>query len=157
MVPLSLAQLSAYADAVYEVDLEGSWADVRTFAPSAYGSPATLISACNPWSQLLSDAENAQRNHGLYGQIETSRHDWYRARGRSVDLRWIEPGFLVLAPLDLIDVWARQWQQHAVLVLRGTGQSPALRLYSPFAGDDPPPRLANMHLEWVGCGPPASS
>jgi hypothetical protein len=156
MIPLSQQQLAAYAHAAYEVEVDGGWVDVSAFVTNAGGPPATLISACNPRSQRLSDAENARRHQGLRGQIEASGHAWAAARGRAVDLSWIEPGFLVQAPMDLIDTWARNWQQHAVLVLGSPLKAPTLRLYSPYAGAKPPQQLANMRLEWVGCGPPAS-
>lgn len=156
MIPLSDDQLAAYASAIYEVEVDGGWVDASAFAFDRAELPATLISACNPWSQLLPDEENTRRHQTLQRQIEASGNPWASARGRAADFSWIEPGFLVQAPLDLVDVWARQWQQHAVLVLRGLLKSPTLRLYSPFAGTEPPQQLANMRLEWVGCAPPAS-
>jgi hypothetical protein len=155
MIALSEHQLAAYAEAIYEVEVDGAWIDARAYVAVAGDRAATLISACNPWSQLLSDAENARRHACLREQIATGGHRWTNARGRSADFRWIEPGFLVQAPDDQVDAWARQWQQHAVLVLRGPAQVPALRLYSPFAGDIRPQQLANLRLEWVGCVPPA--
>lgn len=156
MVPLTEAQIADYANAIYEVEGDDGWVDASAVGWHRDDLPATLISACNPWSQPLSEAENARRHQNLRSQIESSQCDWRAARGRSPDFSWIEPGFLVRAPVDLVDDWARAWQQHAVLVLRGRGQAPILRLYSPFAGAKPPQRLANMRLEWVGCGPPAS-
>jgi hypothetical protein len=156
MVPLTAAQIADYANAIYEVERDDGWVDASSFGCHRDELAATLISACNPWSQPLSDTENARRHQGLRRQIESSRCHWLAARGRSPDSSWVEPGFLVQAPMDLVDAWARAWQQHAVLVLGGPGQAPTLRLYSPFAGARPPQQLANMHLEWVGCAPPAS-
>lgn len=156
MIPLSPEQLAAYANAVYEVETDGGWVDASAFAVDADGLPATLISACNPWSQRLSDAENAARHQALQRQIEADGCRWWPARGRSPDHDWVEPGFLVWAAEATVDAWARGWQQHAVLVLPDRPDQPTLRIYSPFAGTSPPSRLANVRVEWVGCGPPAS-
>jgi hypothetical protein len=153
---LTEAQIADYANAIYEVEGDDGWVEASAVDCDRDDLPATLISACNPWSQPLPETENARRHQDLRGQIESSRCAWRAARGRSPDSSWIEPGFLVQAPIDLVDVWARAWQQHAVLVLRGAGQAPTLRLYSPFAGTESPQQLANMRLEWVGCAPPAS-
>ncbi len=155
MIALTTKQLTTYASAIYEIKGDNGWVDASALGCYRDDLPATLISACNPWSRPLSESENARRHLGLRRQIESSQCDWLAARGRSPDSSWIEPSFLVRAPMGLVDVWARAWQQHAVLVLRGPGQAPTLRLYSPFAGAKLPQQIANMRLEWVGCGPPA--
>lgn len=152
---LTIDQLRAYASAVYEVETAVGWIDVRDYARARGEFPLQLISACNPWSQPLSDAANARRTGDLRRRIEASGCRWKPARGRSPDSSWIEPGFLVQADDDRVDAWARHFQQHAVLVLRERQQLPALRLYSPLAATDRPEELANMRLEWVGCAPPA--
>lgn len=156
MFQLRQDQLDAYVHAVYEVQHAAHWIEATAFVVEHGAFPATLISAWNPWSQPLAQTENDRRHIELQRQIEASGCRWWPARGRAVDGSWVEPGFLVLAHQALVDTWARVWQQHAVWVLSELSLTPVLRLYSPFAGADPPRQLANLRLEWVGCDPPAS-
>ena len=151
---LSEEQLDAYVGAIYEVAIGDRWIDAQTFDVDSDDLAATLISACNPWSQPLADVDNRRRHAELQRQIEVDGCRWWPARGRSADGSWIETGFLVLAPAATVDAWARQWQQHAVWIVSQLSRTPILRLYSPFAGANPPQQLANMRLEWVGCDPP---
>lgn len=151
---LSEEQLDAYVGAIYEVAVGDRWIDAQTFDVDSDDFAATLISACNPWSQPLADVDNRRRHAELQRQIEVDGCRWWPARGRSADGSWIETGFLVLAPAATVDAWARQWQQHAVWIVSQLSRTLILRLYSPFAGANPPQQLANMRLEWVGCDPP---
>lgn len=156
MIALTSEQLVAYADAVYEVLIDGRWVAAETLCASAPAACRALISACNPYSQPLADDENAIRHHRLQAEIEEDGWRWWPARGRSSDHSWVEPGFLVQAPIAVVDRWAQAYGQHAIWYLHSRQSTATLRIYSRFQGDQAPLRLANLRLEWVGCDPPAS-
>lgn len=148
MNPLRLEQLSEYTQAIYEVDIDGGWVDASKLPLDGNTLPAALISACNPHSQLLPECENVHRHEHLQREIETGGYRWWPARGRSADAAWVEPGFLVLAPLAQIDAWARAFGQHAVWLAPRSGCAASLRVYSRFDGARPPARLGGMDIEW---------
>jgi hypothetical protein len=151
---LDAAQIQAYAEAHYEIELEGRWIDAAELAQNTVGAlPLSLISACNPRSQRLADAANSARQQQLRAQIEDSGVRWWSARGRSSDFGWLEPGFLVEAELGLVDRWARTFDQHAVW-LPARPDSPAImRIYSNADGTLDNLDLPHVRLEWVGFGP----
>lgn len=149
MTALSRVQLDAYVAAVYEVEIDGRWIEASALPIADAPMPAALISACNPYSQILPESENAQRHLRLQREIETGGHRWWPARGRSVDASWIEPGFLVQAPLAQVDIWARDYGQHAVWLAPDAARAASLRVYTAFAGADPPTQWEGMGVEWV--------
>ncbi|HWS26724.1 MAG TPA: DUF3293 domain-containing protein [Xanthomonadales bacterium] len=149
MTNLSQDQLAEYARAVYEVEVDGRWIEASTLPLIDASGTCALISACNPYSQLLPEFENSQRHQRLRDEIAASGYRCWPARGRSADSAWVEPGFLVLAPLAQIDAWARAFEQHAVWLASGSGHSPSLRVYSRFDGEHPPAQSGGMGITWV--------
>lgn len=149
MTALSKDQLDAYAAAVYEVEIDGRWIEACALPLAGEATPAALISACNPYSQILPESENAQRHLRLQSEIETGGYRWWPARGRSSDAWWVEPGFLVLAALAQIDTWARAYGQHAVWLPPDAGCAARLRVYTAFAGAEPPAHWQGMGIDWV--------
>ena len=149
MTALSKDQLDAYVAAVYEVEIDGRWIEASALPLADVATPAALISARNPYSQLLPESENAQRHLRLQREIEAGGHRCWPARGRSVDASWIEPGFLVQAPLAQVDIWARYYRQHAVWLAPDAARAASLRVYTAFAGAEPPPQWEGMDVEWV--------
>lgn len=149
MIPVSADQLRAYARAVYEVELDGDWIEASVLGLAGNPWPAALISACNPFSQRLPEAENAMRQQQLQQQIEAGGWRCWPARGRATDSSWVEPGFLVLAPLAQVDAWGRAFGQHAVWVQSAVGSPASLRVYSPYAGARKPSQELGMRVDWV--------
>lgn len=149
MIKLGWDQLVEYARAVYEVEVDGSWIAASTLQLADAVDPAALISACNPYSELLTDVENSARHQRLRDEIVASGCRWWPGRGRSTDATWEEPGFLVTAPLAQIDAWARAFGQHAVWLASGVSRPPGLRVYSAFAGERPPAQTGGMDIAWV--------
>lgn len=104
-------------------------------APAALGEwigsawPAAYLTACNPHSQALTPAQNAQRLDGLLRALDAAGIDYLRGDGHLPGERWREPSVLTRGlALDCVDALARHHQQNAVLVLRA--QAPVrLRLY----------------------------
>lgn len=149
MTAINEDQLVAYAGAVYEVEIDGRWIEASTLPLAGAAEAAALISACNPYSEVLTDNENSQRHQRLQQDIDTSGCRWWAARGRSADRSWVEPGFLVLAPLARIDAWARAFAQHAVWLAPHAGAPASLRIYSAFDGEHPPAQSGGMGIAWV--------
>lgn len=146
--------LHVYAATIYEVQIEGAWINAATWQPAVDGQhPRSMISACNPWSQSFTEADNQRRYSHLLHQIQFSGMRWWPARGRSPDDRWLEPSFLVEGPLAVVDHWARAYGQHAIWLPPQSGALASIRLYA----EPPVPELAldlpHVQLEWVGCGP----
>lgn len=149
MSALSKDQLDAYVAAVYEVEIDGRWIAASALPHADAATPAALISACNPYSQVLPERENAQRHLRLQREIEAGAYHWWPARGRSIDASWVEPGFLVQAPLARIDIWARDYGQHAVWLAPEAARAARLRVYTAFAGAELPAQWDGMGIEWV--------
>lgn len=154
--------LAAYVLARYEVPLASRWIDCRDSGALALAVDVAdcdescrlaVLSACNPRSRPLPACENRLRHQRLCAELRRAALPHRPARGRAPDSNWVEAGVLLRAPLAWIDAAARRWEQNAVWL---PGPPACLRLYA-----DAPPGLpsvmANVRLEWVGCGPPAPS
>ena len=77
---------------------------------------AWIITACNPRSVQLADAENEARHLALGDALRTAGYQALPATGCATDgSEWREPGYAVLdAPFHVIDDLARRWEQNAV-------------------------------------------
>jgi hypothetical protein len=80
----------------------------------------TYITACNPGSQLLSDAENARRMQELGGRVRELGFTTYHGKGVGTIGNWPpEPSLLVLGIDEPQAVaLARQFGQAAILIGR---------------------------------------
>lgn len=141
--------LAAYVSAVYEVEVQGRWIDAATLPLPGSADPAALISAWNPYSQILPERENAERHRQLQDAVIASGCRWWPARGGSADGAWTEPGFLVQATLAQIDGWAQAFGQHAVWMAPSSTAPASLRIYSAYAGTQAPAELGPMRIAWV--------
>lgn len=158
MTVLRKAQLEAYVSAVYEVEVDGRWIDALALAIPDSELPAALISASNPYSQLLPDSENSERHQHLRSRIAAFGCACHAARGRDADSSWIEDSWLVWAPLNLVDQWARAYQQHAVYLLPAQpGDRASLRIYSEPADGLRIAHLGEFELDWSGCDLPSGN
>lgn len=77
---------------------------------------AWIMTACNPRSQLLSDAVNAERHELLRVQIEQSGYDALPNVGFDpLDPRWREQGFTIAGISEAeACTLAETWEQNAV-------------------------------------------
>lgn len=112
----------AYAAAWVEVDLgRGTF----VFPPVSRGRPPRLptllvpdgfvITACNPRSVPLSEAENRERNDALSSELAARRWTRFRAVGHDGEGSWREPSFAVVgAPAVEILALAHQFSQNAI-------------------------------------------
>lgn len=147
------ALLRAYAAAVYESLVDGDWRAID----SVDGDDWAVLSACNPWSQVLPDAENARLHAQLAELALAAGCAPIPARGRAADWSWVESSWLLRAPLAQVDAWARSFRQHAVYLPAQHGKPAGLRIYSPPVDGNRPPSVGNLRLEWVGCDPPSAT
>jgi hypothetical protein len=80
------------------------------------GKRFTLITAANPRSQNLSDAENAERNAQLRARLEASGRRFEASLGSSPSGDWQEHGFLIWdAPLVEVLRLGRAFGQNAIV------------------------------------------
>ena len=63
--------------------------------PAGLSQPVHVVTACNPGSHRLSDAQNAARNDALRRELDRRDAAWYPARGCSPDGSWCEDSFAV--------------------------------------------------------------
>ena len=102
-------------------------AALRAWIGSAW--PAAYLTACNPHSQALTPAQNAQRLEALLRELGVAGVDYLRGDGSLPGERWREPSVLTRGlDLDAVDGLARRHAQNAVLVVRA-GTPVRLRLY----------------------------
>jgi len=80
-----------------------------------------VITACNPRSRLLGEAENADRNRRLRAELEARGLRCITADGSAPDGSWQEPGFGIIdADLSEVLALARRFDQLAVFELTAT-------------------------------------
>jgi len=90
---------------------------------------STFVTACNPTSQSLDDAANAQRHADLREELQRLGLPFLEGAGRHPDNGWpAEPSFLVLGlEFDEARELGNRWQQNAV-VWAGADAVPRLLL-----------------------------
>jgi len=89
-----------------------------------------IVTACNPFSEVLGDAENAARQAVLVEAVEAAGLKWFHAAGVDAQEKWApEPSLAILDPSDeRLDSWMEAFGQNAVVVA-DTGGLAALRLH----------------------------
>jgi hypothetical protein len=96
-----------------------------------------VITAFNPFSQVLSPEENTRRNSELFADIRASGLAHAPAYGQARDGNWpSEPSFGVFdAPAELILRWMQKYCQYAVVV--GTRSEGCGLLWHPLLREQP--------------------
>jgi len=90
---------------------------------------AVYLTACNPRSRALSDADNAARMDVLRDRLRHAGARWLEGSAGIPGERWCESSLLVAGiPLARIDALAREFEQDAALAVR-RDQRVALRLH----------------------------
>ena len=103
-------------------------------------SLGAYLTACNPHSQALTAAQNAQRMAVLFQELDAAGIAYLRGEGFLPGETWREPSVLVKGlSLAEVDALVRRHNQNAILVVR-PGEVASLRVYR----DD-----------WRGLSPPA--
>lgn len=136
--------LQAYLDARYRNERgSGEW-QVGQYHDGPLPRPGSVhaqISACNPGSVPLGDAENRQRTQRLALALAQLHGQTWAAVSASPEGEWQEPGFWVEnITTDLLDQLADEFGQIACLVVDADAAI-RLRLYlsawQRFADNDP--------------------
>jgi heme exporter protein A len=157
---IDAALLQAYLDSHYEVQFSAASVAFRVgMAVSLSGELLhreplwTVITACNPGSRRLSDADNARRMAELDAELAASGLHAYPARNADAEGRWSEDSRFALAPdIAIIDALAQRFEQLAVVV--GRGAVARLRCYA----DAPPNARMDMRfVDFVPCAAPLAS
>jgi hypothetical protein len=88
---------------------------------------AVVVTAYNPRSEILPDAENRARHAALTAMLDAGGYDYAPGEGRDPTGRWQpEPGFFVFdIPLDAALELARRFEQNAIVEV-ARGGAPAL-------------------------------
>jgi len=122
IIPAEL--LLAYAAASYWVDLPSGRITLKIgeqFDPPPGVEPYSrlaVVTACNPFSRILSQFENEARQADLTEAVEAAGLAWFPAAGVDPTGDWEpEPSLGVLAPSDeQLDAWMERFGQNAVVV-----------------------------------------
>lgn len=175
MSPAPDRLLSAYLEAVYEFTADDGTYRLRAGIPDSPGldwlrgtaDRWAFITACNPGSVALCEAENEARHENLAREL--ARRAWRHLPARGLDPGddWpVEPGFLVLdRPLSELTALGRELEQNALLFGRA-GEAPRVVVLEPawreavsncrgaavMAGDTPEGDPAGASLAARGLG-----
>lgn len=105
-----------------------------------------VLTACNPASRMLTDAENDIRTIALRDKLDALRLDWAQAMNAAPDGQWREPAFWIReASLDNIDSIALDCGQNACVVVEQDGIA-RLRVYR---GDWMPADAGDVSSDWL--------
>lgn len=131
---LSLETFEGYCRTTYEVAGPDGPFSIRIALPSPEADAIlrasgqthwAIITACNPLSQPLPDDENARRTAALRERIGHNSQSFWGTGTRPDEGDWpSESGFFIaLSDLDLAWRWARDFEQHAIVI--GQAAQPA--------------------------------
>lgn len=93
-------------------------------------SRLAIVTACNPFSEILGDAENDARQALLVEAVQAAGLEWFHAAGVDPEEEWTpEPSLAILEPSDQqLDSWMEAFGQNAVVVAEAGGLA-MLRLH----------------------------
>jgi hypothetical protein len=122
LIPADL--IRAYEAAHYWVDFPAGRIVLNIGQPFVGGdgfagrSRLAIVTACNPFSEVLGDAENAERQALLIEAVEADGLRWFHAAGVDAEEKWTpEPSLAILDPSDeQLDSWMEAFGQNAVVV-----------------------------------------
>ena len=111
-----------YDYTVVEISLEG-----RTLNPDKlyeyWKSDFYMITAANPFSQLLSEIENDNRNQLLFNLLSPSHPEILNGLGRSPDGSWVEKGWVVRSSnQNEMVALAQKFEQNAIFKFSSSGK-----------------------------------
>jgi hypothetical protein len=119
---ISTELLAKYGETVVEIFLDGKTVSYQDLH-KVWKCDFYMITAANPYSQLLTDEENKARNQSLRAELSNSSDLILPAIGRDPTSDWSEHGW-VLPTSDeklLIDL-ARKFQQNAIFKFSESGK-----------------------------------
>ena len=108
--------------------IDESNADLAALHAAAQVHSSAFISACNPYSQPLGDAQNASRQAALASLLQERGYSFIDGSGQLRDDDWCEPSFLVLGiALPEAREFGARFEQNAILWCEADGV-PRLKL-----------------------------
>jgi len=133
---ISKELLRAYEATEYRIEMPRGAAIIRigeVFDSSssllAYDHRLAIITAFNPYSQVLESEENCRRQLALAEVVETAGRSWLPAKGVDPSGTWSpEPSLAVFDPTEgELDEWMELFGQNAIVVVI-KGRHASLRL-----------------------------
>jgi hypothetical protein len=138
---LAPALLQAYRETHYRVNSESSDSEPLLLRVGEASKPLAIlhkkfgvdcsafITACNPWSESLPDAQNSRRQENLLHTLRTRSLRWLEGIGQHPSNQWPgEPSVLILGlSLAAAKVLAEDFEQNA-FVWSGSDARPQLVL-----------------------------
>jgi hypothetical protein len=133
---ISEDKIRAYEAANYWVDFPAGRIVLKIGQPFASvdgfagHSRLAIVTACNPFSEVLGDAENAERQAVLIEAVAAAGLEWFHAAGFDAQEKWVpEPSLAILDPSNQqLDAWMEAFGQNAVVVA-DIGRQTALRFH----------------------------
>jgi hypothetical protein len=107
----------SYLETIYHVGDEAFTLSARATGYLLFaGRRFSLITAQNPFSQVLSEAENLERNRKMQLELEARSWAYGDSSGTSPDQAWREDGFVIWdAPLEDVLELGRRFEQNAIV------------------------------------------
>jgi len=84
----------ASTQVIHRVVIERYWAGPNAI-PLPLPPPVYVITAVNPFEEVLSDTQNAHRNNALRSLLKSRGLKFIEVFGQSPDGKWVEPSFAV--------------------------------------------------------------
>ena len=117
----------AYRSALYQVHTNDGaihtlkvsqhceWLALQLKAKAAQG--ACFLTACNPWGELLSAADNATRMSALRQSLNVQGLHYNNGSGEDPNGQWPGEDSVLIWNMDATAAlqWGQQWEQNAVL------------------------------------------
>lgn len=135
-ITIEPAILDAYRATHYEIRAPGGQVILSVGKPARLAlekvgiscDRLAIITAWNPFSQMMSASENNHRQGRLEREIIRAGLCFYPALGRDPSGQWpAEPSFAILDPSDnILDDWMLAFGQNAVVVADNTGDNVGL-------------------------------
>ena len=124
---LPQALQDAYRAALYQVHADdgaihtlkvgqrSDWLAHQLKAKAAQG--ACFLTACNPWGELLSAADNAARMNALRQSLNNRGLHYNNGSGEDPNSQWPGEDSVLIWNMDTTAAlqWGQQWKQNAVL------------------------------------------
>ncbi|TKB45732.1 DUF3293 domain-containing protein [Thalassotalea mangrovi] len=103
----------------YRIELGCSGGELHQWLQQQGAHTAALITACNPYSEKLSDEQNRIAQLKLEAELDRQGYHYYHGEGRNLAGTWIEPGVFIL-DIERHDACclAARYQQNALVFLR---------------------------------------